>query len=72
MSVVVYTMIGCPACAATTRHLDKLGIPYDTEPMTKDIQDQARGNGILAAPVVLVEGKALWGGYRPDQLDQLA
>lgn len=69
---VVYTKPNCPQCGATIRHLEKLGIAYDTEPINDDVLKQAAAAGITSAPIVLVEGKAVWGGYRPDAIDRLA
>jgi glutaredoxin-like protein NrdH len=69
---VVYTKPNCPACTATIRHLEKRGIAYDTEPINDDVLKQAAAAGIASAPIVLVEGKAVWGGYRPDAIDRLA
>lgn len=69
---VVYTKPGCPACTMTVRHLERRGIPFEVLPLNAEILKQAADAGITAAPVVLVEGKALWGGYRPDAIDEFA
>lgn len=69
---VVYTKPNCPQCTATIRHLERIGIAYDTAPIDDDVLKQAAAAGISAAPIVLVEGKAVWGGYRPDAIDRLA
>jgi len=69
---IVYTKPNCPACTATKRHLALRGICYTEEPLEGDVLQQAISAGITAAPVVLVEGRALWGGYRPDEIDRLA
>lgn len=69
---VVYTKPGCPACTATIKHLEKREIPYTTLPIDAEVLRQAAAAGITAAPIVLVEGKAVWGGYRPDAIDRLA
>ena len=69
---VVYTKPNCPACSMTIRHLEKRGIAYEALPINDEVLKQATEAGITAAPIVLVEGKALWGGYRPDAIDRLA
>lgn len=69
MTVTVYTKPACGGCIATKKHLDKLGIPYAVGSMD-DIRDLAIEQGILAAPVVEVDGQ-LWGGYRPDRIAAL-
>lgn len=71
MTVVVYSTPSCMACKMTKRHLEKLGVPYDEQPLEGDALDQAKAAGITSAPMVLVEGKALWGGYRPDAIEKL-
>ena len=72
MTVIVYTQPNCPQCTMTKKHLTKRGVSYEELPMDEDARAQAAAAGITSAPVVLVEGKALWGGYRPDALDRLA
>lgn len=72
MSVIVYTQPACVQCTSTKRHLEKRGIAYEELPMDDDVLAQAKAAGITAAPVVLVEGRAVWGGYRPDAIDRLA
>ena len=69
---IVFTKPNCPACTMTIRHLERRGIAYETAPLDDDALKQATDAGITAAPVVLVEGKAAWGGYRPDAIDALA
>lgn len=69
---VVYTKPNCQACVMTKRHLARRGIPFEEAPIDADILRQAAQAGITAAPIVLVEGKAVWGGYRPDAIDRLA
>lgn len=71
MTVTVYSTPSCMACKMTKRHLEKLGIAYDELPLDGDALAQAQAAGITSAPVVLIEGKALWGGYRPDAIDRL-
>lgn len=70
--VTVYTKPACVQCDHTKRYLDKLGVPFDELPMTDEVIDQAKAAGIMTAPIVLVEGKAVWGGFKPDEIKKLA
>lgn len=79
-AVTVYTRSGppkCVACAMTTRHLTKRGIPFaevdvDDDPGTRLALDYL---GLSSLPVVVVAtalGEQVFAGYRPDRLDALA
>ena len=72
MSVTVYTKPSCVQCDATKRHLDKLGIKYDTVDITVDVDafDMLVEKGFKAAPVVIA-GDEAWAGYQPDKIDGL-
>lgn len=64
---------GCQQCTITKRHLDKLGIDYETRYVDTDqaAADQIAILGYRSVPVVTA-GDMHWAGYRPDKLDQLA
>lgn len=72
--LTVYTKPNCPMCKATQRWLDKNNIPYITKPITPDIAQWAKDNGIKTAPIVILNATDLtisWGGYHPDHLKAL-
>lgn len=74
--ITVYTTPSCPACAATKRHLDRLGIPYLEIPIDSDpnIIEAIGELELSTAPVVCAStgGKEqVWSGYRPDRIDAL-
>lgn len=71
--VTVYTKDNCVQCEATKRHLDKLGVAYDTVNITNDIAalDKLISLGYRSAPVVVTDNDS-WAGYVPDKLDGLA
>lgn len=71
MTVDVYTKPACGGCVATKRHLTKLGIEFTERQLDDTIREAAFANGALAAPVVVIDGGAMWGGYRPDRIDAL-
>lgn len=71
MTVVVYTAPACGGCVATKKHLHKRGIDF-IEKSIDDIRELAIKHGIMAAPVVQVDGDRMWGGYRPDEINALA
>ena len=72
MSVIVYTKPACVQCDATKRHLDKLGVKYETVDITVDTEafDMIVSKGFKAAPVVITDDNA-WAGYQPDKIDGL-
>ena len=73
MQVTVYSKPSCVQCDATYRHMDKKGIKYEVEDITKDhdAMQFALSFGYQAAPVV-VAGDQHWSGYKPDHIDGLA
>lgn len=70
MSVTVYVKRDCKACDLTKKHLDKRGVAFE-EKHIDEVFHAAKARGITAAPVVQV-GLEMFGGYRPDKLDQIA
>jgi glutaredoxin-like protein NrdH len=70
MTITVYSKPACPQCTATKKHLEKRGLEYSEGDMNQ-IHMSARARGITAAPVVVVDGDEMWGGYRPDRIDAL-
>ena len=70
--ITVYSKPACVQCTATTRELDRKGIPYDYVDLTKDdaARDLVQGLGYMQAPVV-VAGEDHWSGFRPDKIGTL-
>ena len=70
--ITVYSKPACVQCTATTRELDRKGIPYEYVDLTKDIQamTKVRDMGYMSAPVVITEDDH-WGGFRPDKIATL-
>lgn len=73
-AVTVYTKPSCPQCDMTKKLLDRLGVEHTTVDVTADPDAHAyvTGLGYQQAPVVVVgDGEAHWGGFRPDHLKGL-
>ncbi|MCX8995848.1 glutaredoxin-like protein NrdH [Rhizobiaceae bacterium BDR2-2] len=73
MTVTVYSKPACVQCTATTRALDRQGIPYDVVDISRDAAalDLVQGLGYRQVPVV-VAGETHWSGFRPDMIGSLA
>ena len=78
VEVIVHTNGNyCPACNLTKLQLNDRGIPFDTQPVTDDVVQQASavmGYAPAQSPVVHAvtdEGHRWWDGYRPDRIDSL-
>jgi glutaredoxin-like protein NrdH len=68
--VTVHTKPACVQCAATTRKLRALGIPYTTVPLTEESAARFKRFGHLSAPIVTTPTGSR-SGYRPDLLETL-
>lgn len=65
----------CVQCDATKRALDKMGIEYVVYDVTKDLDALRRlqtETDYTQAPVVIVDGKESWSGFRIDRIKALA
>lgn len=73
MSITVYTKPACVQCDATKRHLNRLGLEYDTVDITQNPEafDMLIEKGFKAAPVVITDDDQ-WAGYYPEKIDGLA
>lgn len=73
MTVTVYTKPACVQCAATHRALDQHRVEYESVDLTKDAGalERMRELGYAQAPVVVVDAKIHWSGYRPDRIGEL-
>lgn len=71
--ITVYSKPACIQCTATTRELDRKGIPYKYIDLTEDsgAMETVRDLGYMQAPVV-VAGEDHWSGFRPDKIGALA
>jgi glutaredoxin-like protein NrdH len=71
--IIVYSKPACVQCVATTRELERKGIPYKYVDLTEDVtaMDTVKGLGYMQAPVV-VAGEDHWSGFRPDKIGMLA
>lgn len=67
---IVYEKPHCPQCNMTKHAMDKNNIPFETAPLTDDLIEQFKKEGIMQAPVVVTEGKT-WGGFQPDLIKEL-
>jgi len=61
----------CSACAATTRWLDKLGVPFETKELTDEVRDEMFAKGFREAPIVVYQGQA-FSGFKPSRLQEIA
>lgn len=71
--ITVYSKPACVQCSATTRELDRKGIPHEYIDLMEDsdAMDKVRALGYMQVPVV-VAGDDHWAGFRPDKIGQLA
>ncbi len=73
--ITVYTKPACIQCTATTREMERRGIPYSLIDITKDEQayDKVRKLGYMQAPIVMSADESdHWSGFRPDKIGSLA
>ncbi|MBF6394045.1 glutaredoxin family protein [Nocardia farcinica] len=72
--ITVYGKPACPGCAMTTKRLDALGVPYTYRDITTDpaAYDTVRMLGYQAVPVVVAGDIHFGGGFRNNELKQLA
>lgn len=69
MKVIVYTAENCQPCRITKMNLTKKGIPF-TEVPAAEHAPELKSMGYTSLPVVVVEGKASWAGYRPEMISK--
>ncbi|MCK6065778.1 MULTISPECIES: glutaredoxin family protein [Microbacterium] len=75
--IVVYTTgDGCMQCRLTKRLMDDLGLAYRDIDLTDPVNDSAREYvtddlGYSSAPVVVVDDRDHWAGFRPDRIQNL-
>ena len=71
--IKVYSKPNCMQCDYTKKHLDRMGLEYQSVDVAEDQQalDEVQRMGFHGLPVVVADGVAPWVGYRPDELDKL-
>lgn len=73
--ITVYTKPSCVQCTATYRALDSARIPYrviDLTQVPSALEYVTDELGYGQAPVVVVDDRNHWSGFRPDMISELA
>lgn len=71
--VLVYVKDKCAQCDATTRTLERLGIPYQTRDAVTDTSWKKWLPEAMSAPIVVVENTGVaWSGFRHDKINALS
>lgn len=70
--IVVYSKPACMQCTATTRELERKGIPFKYVDLSEDLEavSTIKSLGYAQVPVV-VAGEQHWSGFRPDKIRTL-
>lgn len=68
--IQLYEKPSCGGCLASKRHMDRLGIKYETKSAIEH-QDYLKSLGYMQAPVIVTESDH-WSGYQPNKIDDLA
>lgn len=75
LHITVHTKPQCYPCRFTKQKLDQLGIEYTTTELTPESAAEFREQGLLAAPVVVVDlgdgATWTWSGHAPTQIERL-
>lgn len=69
--VTVYTLPVCVQCDMTKRQLQKFAIDYTEVPLTPELADQFKAQGLMAAPIVTA-GSSTWSGFKFERIKGLA
>lgn len=71
--VIVYSKPNCMQCEFTKRWLHENGIPYTSYDVTKNERyvNRVIQLGYQNLPVVYVDKKRHWFGFRPDLMEEL-
>ena len=71
--VIVYSKPNCMQCEFTKRWLHENGIPYTAYDVTKNERyvNRVIQLGYQNLPVVYVDKKRNWFGFRPDLMEEL-
>ena len=71
--IIVYSKPNCMQCEFTKRWLHENGIPYTAYDVTKNERyvNRVIQLGYQNLPVVYVDNKRHWFGFRPDLMEEL-
>ena len=71
--IIVYSKPNCMQCECTKRWLHETGIPYTAYDVTKNERcvNRVIQLGYQNLPVVYVDKKRHWFGFRPDLMEEL-
>lgn len=72
--ITVYSKPRCVQCTATYRALDGAGIAYrvvDLTEVAEALEYVTEELGYEQAPVVVVDDRQHWSGFRPDKIAEL-
>ncbi|MGB3161233.1 glutaredoxin-like protein NrdH [Carnobacterium sp.] len=71
--ITVYSKPNCMQCNFTKKYLDDKGINYTLKDIFESevALDEVKELGFTSVPVISVEGREAFNGFRPDLLDQL-
>jgi glutaredoxin-like protein NrdH len=74
VKVTVYSLPSCVQCNQTKRLMDREGIDYLAVQLEErpDLAAQFKEEGLLQAPIVVLEDGRRWTGFRPDLIKELA
>lgn len=72
MQVIVYEKPDCVQCDRTKQFLTREGIDYDPRPITAELAETFKAQGLMSAPIVKTPDGQVWAGFRPDLIKALA
>lgn len=71
MQAIVYSKPECVQCDQTKRLMEREGIVFQERPITPDLAEEFKRQGLLSAPVVKTPDGQVWAGFRPDRVKAL-
>lgn len=73
MMITVYTKNQCQQCNFTKSMMDREEIEYELINIDEDAEALAYAQtlGFMSAPIVVVDGEALFAGFQPDRIMSL-
>jgi glutaredoxin-like protein NrdH len=71
--IIIYSKPNCMQCNFTKKYLDDKGVNYTIKDIfeSDSALEEVKELGFTSVPVISVEGKEAFNGFRPDLLDQL-
>ncbi len=72
--ITLYSKNNCMQCKMTKRYLSEHNVQFKEHNINEQPQyiDYLKQRGFMAVPVVDVDGKQAFSGFRPDQLQSIA